>query len=100
MPDLTQPSTQPDAASARLLASVQQRGLTTPALLVLAGHRPLAFVAGQMLYAAAPLCALIGWDGASAWAAALSAPDAWTRAAAALETAQSVHGEGRPHVVE
>ena len=60
----------------QLTATVESRQLTTTVLLLLASHRPLTFVAGQLLYALAPSCALLGWDQASAWADLLSAPDA------------------------
>lgn len=59
----------------RLARAVADRKLTTPLLLFLAGHRPLAFFAGQALYMAAPLAALAGWRGAAAWADLLSMPD-------------------------
>ena len=60
----------------QLVATVHSRQLTTTFLLLLASHRPMTFVAGQMLYALAPLCALLGWEQLDAWAALLSAPDA------------------------
>jgi hypothetical protein len=56
--------------------TVQRRQLTTPLLLLLASHRPLTFVTGQLLYTLAPLAALMGWAEAGDWAALLSAPDA------------------------
>jgi hypothetical protein len=56
--------------------TVHRRQLTMPLLLLLASHRPLTFVTGQLLYALAPLGALLGWESASDWAALLSAPDA------------------------
>jgi hypothetical protein len=58
------------------VATVQRRQLTTPLLLMMASHRPLAFVTGQLLFALAPLCLLLGWDAVSNWATLLSAPDA------------------------
>lgn len=63
-------------AATQLVATVHSRHLTTTLLLLLASHRPMTFVAGQMLYALAPLCALLGWEQLDAWAALLSAPDA------------------------
>lgn len=60
----------------RLARAAADRKLTTPLLLFLAGHRPLAFFAGQALYMAAPLVALVGGRRADAWADLLSAPDA------------------------
>ena len=62
-----------------LAATVQRRQLTTPMLLLLASHNPLAFVAGQLLYAIAPLGLLLGWESVTRWAALLSAPDATRR---------------------
>ena len=69
-----------------LTAAIQRRQLVTPLLLLLAGHRPLAFVGGQLCYALAPLCALLGWQGCGHWAALLSAPDAYPRIAQLLTT--------------
>lgn len=68
-----------------LTSTVQRRQLTTPLLLLLASHRPLTFVTGQLLYALAPLGLLLGWENASNWAALLSAPDANQRLTAMLE---------------
>lgn len=67
-------------------ALAHRRQLTTPLLLMLASHRPLTFVTGQLLYALAPFGALLGWEGASDWAAILSAPDANQRLATMLTT--------------
>jgi hypothetical protein len=62
--------------------------LATPLLLFVAGHRPLAFLAGQALYVTAPLGLLLGWDEITSWAELLSAPDAAQQLEAALgETA-------------
>lgn len=55
---------------------LHRRQLTTPLLLMLASHRPLAFVAGQFLYVLAPLGLLLGWENVNNWAALLSEPDA------------------------
>lgn len=66
-----------------LIARIADRQMATPLLLFVAAHRPLAFFAGQTLYAAAPLAALMGWRQVDAWAAWLSEPDA----AATLEAA-------------
>jgi hypothetical protein len=57
---------------------VARRRLTLPLQLFLAGHRPLAFFVGQLLYLTAPLALLAGWDGVNRWAAWLSAPDLTT----------------------
>ena len=58
----------------QLAGFAARRRLTTPLLLFLEGHRPLAFFAGQLLYAAAPLALLAGWESVERWAAWLSAP--------------------------
>lgn len=46
----------------------------TPLLLFVAGHRPLAFFAGQLLYAVEPLGAIIGLPIWTHWAILLSDP--------------------------
>lgn len=52
-----------------------QRELIAPALLLLASHRPLAFVAGQMLHLVTPVGAMLGYgDALNSWAELLSAP--------------------------
>lgn len=61
---------------AQMASIIHSRQLATPLLLLLAGHRPLTFVAGQLLLALAPLCALLGWEKANEWADFLSAPNA------------------------
>ncbi|RIK40184.1 MAG: hypothetical protein DCC55_15815 [Chloroflexi bacterium] len=66
-----------DPQDHRLTALTQQLArleLLTPALCFLAGHRPLAFVAGQLLYLLEPLATLAGGSGLSAWAELLSDP--------------------------
>ncbi|MCY4081343.1 MAG: hypothetical protein OXF54_13960 [Caldilineaceae bacterium] len=45
-----------------------------PAVLFVAGHRPLAFVFGQALLILQPLAALLGSDGLASWAHLLSHP--------------------------
>lgn len=67
-----------------LLSAAVDRQLTTPLLLFMAGHRPLAFCAGQALYLVAPLAALLGWRAAGPWAELLSSPDAMRALEAAL----------------
>lgn len=52
-----------------------RRKLVTPTLLYLAGHRPLAFAAGQLLAVAAPVAAILGQPAVGDWAALLSDPD-------------------------
>jgi hypothetical protein len=56
--------------------AMQRRQLTTPLYLFIAGHRPLAFYAGQLLHLLAPLALLGGWEGVNRWAELLSAPPA------------------------
>ena len=62
-----------------LTNAIHHRKLTTPLLLLLASHNPLAFVAGQLLYVIAPLGLLLGWESVTDWAALLSAPGATQR---------------------
>jgi hypothetical protein len=69
-----------------LVETVQRRQLTTPLLLLLASHHPLAFVTGQALYALMPLGLLLGWESIGDWAALLSAPDASKHLTAILTT--------------
>jgi hypothetical protein len=52
-----------------------RRNLLTPALLLLTSHRPLAFVAGQLLYLLEPLAGLAGQPRLQPWAELLSDPD-------------------------
>ena len=59
----------------RVAYAAGRRQLALPLLLFLAGQRPLAFFAGQLLYAAQPLCALLGLPSCTEWAAVLSDPD-------------------------
>lgn len=83
MPAVTRlPETATDAATpsaARLAeplaATLAGRGLAAPALLFVAGHRPLAFAAAQLLALAAPLAAMLGQDGMMDWARLLSTPE-------------------------
>lgn len=49
-------------------------GLGLPALLFVAGHQPISFVAGQALYLLDPLGKLCGTTAISDWAELLSAP--------------------------
>jgi len=70
-----------------------RRRLAGPALLFAAGHRPLAFVTGQMMHLMDPVVGLLGfsaWDrGGRAWADLLSHPDGPERILAALAAARS-----------
>lgn len=61
---------------AQVAVLIHSRQLATPLLLLLVGHRPLTFITGQLLLALAPMCALLGWEKADAWATFLSAPNA------------------------
>jgi hypothetical protein len=58
----------------RLFRYIGQRDLALPLLCFIAGHRPLAFMAGQMLYLFEPLAGLLGQSSVRAWAALLSDP--------------------------
>ena len=69
-----------------LTDTVHRRQLTLPLLLMLASHRPLTFVTGQLLYVLAPLGLLLGWEGVNQWAALLSAPNATQRLTNLLTT--------------
>ena len=86
----TERSTQPAAVPILpLAAALDRRGLAAPALLYLAGHRPLAFAAGQLLALAAPLAAALGIDHTMEWAHLLSTSEGVDRLQAALETRRS-----------
>ena len=65
-----------DHDSTGLWDAAQRRQMSTPLLLFVSGHAPLAFIAGQALYVVAPLASLLGWDTPQAWAATLSLPHA------------------------
>lgn len=56
--------------------AVARRGLASSLLLFAAGHRPFAFLAGQAIYMAEPLCDLLGLPGSRDLAELLSRPDA------------------------
>ena len=70
-----------------------RRKLAGPALLFAAGHRPLAFVTGQMMHLVDPVVRLLGFSGwdreANGWADLLSAPDGPAQILAALESART-----------
>lgn len=68
-----------------VLQAIEQREMALPALLFLASHRPLAFVLGQMLFAAAPMADLLGWAGCADWADILSDPDGPSKLEMALQ---------------
>ena len=46
-----------------------------PALLFVAGHKPLAFVLGQCLHALTPFASMVGWENCAQWATLLSHQD-------------------------
>lgn len=70
------------------IAALASRQLLAPALLYLAGHRPLAFLVGQGLFLAEPVAALLGVGAASDWAALLSDPGGPAELEAALRRMQ------------
>lgn len=57
-----------------LFNGLKERQLLQSALLFLAAHRPLAFVAGQGLHLLAPLSELAGMRGVSQWGEVLCDP--------------------------
>lgn len=57
------------------LHAVGERGLGLGALLFVAGHQPVAFLAGQALLLLAPLGVLWGSNALTEWARLLSDPD-------------------------
>lgn len=67
-----------------MAAAIRRRGLVTPALLFLAGHRPLAFAAGHLLAVAAPTAAVLGLPRLMDWAHLLADPGGVDRLQAAL----------------
>lgn len=66
------------AIQATIKAS-EHRGLILPLLLFLAGHRPLAFVVGQLLHLSSPGAAVMGWSAVAQWAELLSHPNGPSR---------------------
>ncbi|NJN80865.1 MAG: hypothetical protein HC802_00255 [Caldilineaceae bacterium] len=72
----------------RTVQAVARRALALPALLFLTGHRPLAFVVGQLLYVLDPCASLLGWRGGAEWAALLSDPAGPELLAASLKQAE------------
>ena len=57
-----------------VLSAIGNRRMVLPAILLLAGHRPLAFTFGQLLLILQPLAALLGSDGLDPWARLLTHP--------------------------
>jgi len=56
------------------LSAICQRRMVLPAILFLAGHRPLAFAFGQLLLILQPLAVLLGSRGLDAWVRILAHP--------------------------
>mgnify|MGYP001821890278 CR=1 FL=1 len=76
MSTTSQPANRPlPANTQRIVQAITERELILPSAIFLTGHRPLAFVLGQLLYVAAPMAELMGWSGCSDWANTLSDPD-------------------------
>ncbi len=71
--------------------------LGAPALLFLAGHRPLAFAAGQFLHALTPLADLLDINECSELASLLSHPDGVDMLVQALESPAVVRNEAPVH---
>ena len=84
----TVPTAQLPASMQATIDSLAHRQLIAPALLLIAGHRPLAFVAGQTLHLAAPMGAMLGFDGWTEWARVLSDPQSADQLLEALDHAQ------------
>ena len=56
------------------LSAICEKRMVLPALLLLAGHRPLAFAFGQVLLILQPVAALLGGEGLGPWARLFSDP--------------------------
>ena len=56
------------------LSAICQRRMVLPAVLLLAGNRPLAFAFGQLLLILQPMAALLGGEGLGPWARLFSDP--------------------------
>lgn len=61
------------------LTAISARKLETPVLLLLASHRPVAFITGQFALALVPLADLFDIGACRTWAYVLSDPDALDR---------------------
>jgi hypothetical protein len=69
-PELTRPNTAPDALDATrrealtemLAERIHRAGLSAPAIFFLEMHKPLAFLGGQMLFAAQPFLGRLTGD--------------------------------------
>ena len=73
--------------SERLARQISQRGLQTPALVALEAGRPLAFVAGQLLWVAQPALSLL-WSrqAVGRLARMFETPDGWETLIQSLES--------------
>lgn len=82
------PEQSADQVADQFVDLLARRRLLAPAALFVLGHRPLAFVAGQMILLLDPVAGLLGfaaWDRwAGPWANLLSRPDGPDRLAAML----------------
>ena len=76
----------------QIAQAIARRRMATPALLFLVSHRPLGFVAGQLLYSLQPLADLLDVSACTEFAAILSAPDGAGRLAAALTETETPSG--------
>lgn len=70
------------------LEAIRQRQMVVPALLFLAGHRPLAFLLGQTLLIMQPLATLLGLSQLGTWSELLSQPDGPSNLTARLAALQ------------
>lgn len=73
---------------------IRRRRMILPAILLVAGHRPLAFAIGQLLLVLHPVAALFGTDGLLVWAELLSRPAG--PSALTERLAHALEEEGRP----
>jgi len=64
-----------DATVDETLSAIRQRRMVLPAILLLAGHRPLAFTFWQLLLILQPLAVLLGSRGLDAWVRVLTHPN-------------------------
>ncbi len=64
-----------DATVDETLSAIRQRRMVLPAILLLAGHRPLAFTFGQLLLILQPLAVLLGSRRLDAWVRVLTHPN-------------------------
>jgi len=86
-----------DTLFRRLADEVVARGLTTPALLFLEMHRPLSFVAGQMLHSLGPFAGLIvSREEVECLAHAISRRDGMGRLIACIEGKENERHEPAP----